>query len=189
MDKSLALELAEFLPKAWEQTRLSKAQSPPEHEFYKRMRGIERNQKEPYYPFWFFLAARWGADHPTLAPIHKDMSNLWDIEFPTTSMKDRVRGFKAAIESADKPSVIEAVTEYAPDLPSKAMYVADRLQDTVGELQDTRKKLKKDIESSNNDLAATNLRMDKVMDTCALVLSIFATAEGEKRKDGSEDEA
>lgn len=243
MERSLALELAEFLPKAVEQSPISKVKLPTEHEFYKRLRGIECSQKDLYYPYWVFLAAHWGAGHPSLDPIRKDMSKLWEVEFRTTTItypgdmpverqkahfhgrlfdssplgeiQRRAQGFKAAIEGDGKPSVIEAVTDYAPTLLNKAVLAGDgnslhrmlrdtqeqlqktqgqlretqkRLQDTAGELQETRKKHKNDIERSSKDLAATNLRVDKVMDTCALVLGILTAPEGEKRKDRSEEE-
>ncbi|KAI8680657.1 hypothetical protein NCS56_00471500 [Fusarium sp. Ph1] len=243
--KPLATELAEFLPKAWEQSLLSKAKLPVEHDFYKRMQGNERSQKELYYPYWFFLAVTWGASHPSLAPIREDMALLWGVEFPARfviypfgipierqqtlfhgglqdpsplcEIQRRAQGFRAAIEGVGKPSVIEAVTEYAPALLNKAVHTVDvgslhqelkdtreqlrktqgqlketqkQLQETNKELQETRKKLEKDIESSNKELTATNRRVDKVVDTCALVLSILTTPGGEKRKRHSEqDEA
>ncbi|KAJ4132542.1 hypothetical protein NW754_015359 [Fusarium falciforme] len=216
MDKLLAIELAEFLPKAWEQSLFSKVKSPEEHEFYQKMRGIARNQKELYYPYWFFLAVVWGPGHPSLTKIRNDMAALWGVEFPKIyihypygilverqkalfhggressmplcEIQRRVQGFKAAIEGVGRPSVIEAVTQYAPALLNKAVPADDlketqkRLQETNGELQEARKKLKNDIETSNKELAATNRRVDKVVDTCALVLSILTTPGGEKRK-------
>ncbi|KAI8682046.1 hypothetical protein NCS55_00458900 [Fusarium keratoplasticum] len=237
MDKLLAIELAEFLPKAWEQSLFSKVKSPEEHEFYRKMRGTARNQKELYYPYWFFLAAVWGPSHPSLTKIRNDMAALWGVEFPKTyihypygilverqkalfhggresftplcEIQRRAQGFKAAIEGVGRPSVIEAVTQHAPALLNKAVPADDveslyqklkdtqeqlhktqgqlketqkRLQETNGELQEARKKLKNDIETSNKELAATNRRVDKVVDTCALVLSILTTPGGEKRK-------
>ncbi|RSL49692.1 hypothetical protein CEP54_012285 [Fusarium duplospermum] len=235
--KPLADELAEFLPKAWEQSLPPKSSLPTEHGFYKRMRGTERNQKELYYPYWFFLAVTWGAFHPDLSPIRKDMAALWGLDSPHSfifyptgipvgrhtalfhgglqdptplcEIQRRAQGFKAAIEGAGNPSVIEAVKEYAPTLLNKAAHTDDmeslhrklkdtheqlqktqgqlketqkRLQETNDELQKTRKKLKNDTENSNKDLAAVNRRVDKVVDTCALVLSILTTPGGEKRK-------
>ncbi|WAO87243.1 Hypothetical protein NCS54_00454700 [Fusarium falciforme] len=237
MDKLLAIELAEFLPKAWEQSLFSKVKSPEEHEFYQKMRGTARNQKELYYPYWFFLAVVWGPGHPSLTKIRNDMAALWGVEFPKIyihypygilverqkalfhggressiplcEIQRRAQGFKAAIEGVGRPSVIEAVTQYAPALLNKAVPADDveslhrklkdtqeqlhktqgqlketqkRLQETDGELQEARKKLKNDIETSNKELAATNRRVDKVVDTCALVLSILTTPGGEKRK-------
>ncbi|EEU37171.1 uncharacterized protein NECHADRAFT_78363 [Fusarium vanettenii 77-13-4] len=236
MERSLARELAEFLPKAWEQFVSSNLKGPPtEHDYYKRMQGIERSQKELYYPYWFFLAAAFGVYHPTLAPIRKDMEALWGVQFPDNyihwppgipterqkalfhggpenptplcKIQRRAQGFKAAIQDAGRPSVIEAVTQYAPALLNQAVSTGDveslhrklkdtqeqlqktqaqlqetqkRLRETSGELEKTRKKLKTDIETSNKELAATNLRVDKVVDTCALVLSILAPPGGEK---------
>lgn len=245
MDKVLAIELAEFLPKAWEQSLFSKTKSPEEHEFYQKMRGTAPNQKELYYPYWFFLAAVWNPNHPSLTNIRNDMAALWGVKFPEAyisypygvpverqkalfhgglesstplcEIQRRAQGFKAAIEGVGRPSVIEAVTQYAPALLNKPAPTDDveslhrklkdtqeqlqktqgqlketqkQLQETNEELQETREKLKSDIETSNKELAATNLRVDKVVDTCALVLSILTTSRGEKRKHQPEqDEA
>ncbi|RTE81736.1 hypothetical protein BHE90_003732 [Fusarium euwallaceae] len=236
MDKALASELAEFLPRAWEQHVLSKVNFPAKHDFYKRMRGSGRDQKELYYPYWFFLAVTWGVNHPSLLPIRKDMAALWGVGFPDIysiyppgipaerqrvffhggpekpipllQMERRAQDFKAVIEGVGRPSVIEAVTKYAPALLKKAVPndeveslqrklkdtqeqlqktqgqlndTQKRLRETNDELQETRKKLKSDTESSSKDIAAVNLRVDKVVDTCALVLSILTTPGGEKR--------
>ncbi|UPK90836.1 hypothetical protein LCI18_001771 [Fusarium solani-melongenae] len=165
------------------------------------------------------------------------MALLWKVEFPTgfliypfgipierqqtlfhgglqnpTPLREiqrRAQSFKAAIEGVGKPSVIEAVTDYAPALLNKALHTGDigplhqelkdtreqlretqgqlketqkRLQETNKELQEARKQFEKDILSSNKELAATNRRVDKVVDTCALVLSLLTTSGGEKRK-------
>ncbi|KAI8722691.1 hypothetical protein NCS52_00413500 [Fusarium sp. LHS14.1] len=236
MHRSLVRELAEFLLKAWRQFVSSDLKGPPtEHDYYKRMQGIERSQKELYQSYWFFLATAFGANHPNLAPIRKDMEALWGVQFPDNyiiwpadipterqkalfhggpenptplcKIQRRAQGFKAAIQDAGRPSVIEAVTQYAPALLNQSVSTGDveslhrklkdtqeQLQKTQGQLQETqrrfretsgelvkiRKKLKTDIETSNKELAATNLRVDKVVDTCALVLSILTPPGGER---------
>ncbi|KAM0424947.1 hypothetical protein ACHAPT_009748 [Fusarium lateritium] len=60
----------------------------------------------------------------------------------------------------------------------------EQLQKTQEQLQDTQKQCKDlegKVESSNNDLAAMNRRVDKVVDTCALVLSILTAPTGGER--------
>ncbi|KAF4966583.1 hypothetical protein FSARC_5747 [Fusarium sarcochroum] len=51
--------------------------------YYKRLRGQNGNVKHLSYAYWFYLAACWGPDHPHLRGIRKEMSNLWDVTFPT----------------------------------------------------------------------------------------------------------
>lgn len=255
MNRPLAEELAKFLPVAWGESRLNRVGFPAQHKFYISLRRGSTGSKDLYYPHWFYMAIRWGPDHPTLAPLRKDMSTLWNFEFPKYSvifpgniptwrqkllfhgkradstplseMEDRIQGFKAAIEGTDKPSIIEAVAEYAPGLLNKAVHndgvesLDKKLEDTQKQLQKTREELteaqgqlkktgeqlkatqdqlqkteqkcnvlEKNAENSNKDLAATNRRVDKAMETCALVLSILTAPGGEKRKAKSEqDEA
>ncbi|RMJ07395.1 hypothetical protein CDV36_013013 [Fusarium kuroshium] len=250
MNNPLASELAEFLPNAWKNwtAQVRKPNFATQDVFYSELRGTHGGRKILYYPHWFFMAACWGPAHFQLAPIRKDMSALWGVEFPTSSvfypanipawrqkalffgkraedtsfheMEDRVEGFKAAIEDVDKPSIIEALTEYAPGLRNKAAYGNDakelrnQLRDTRKQLEETQGKLegtqtqlrnakerlriaeeriedterqlretktKCDSLCSKDDLITTNRRVDKVVETCALVLSILTTPGGEKR--------
>ncbi|KAL2689159.1 hypothetical protein Neosp_003211 [[Neocosmospora] mangrovei] len=245
MDEPLASELAEFLPDAWRRwCQDPKVNLITQHSFYNQLRGTQGHTKRLCYPQWFFLAAAFGASHPTLAPIREDMSALWGVSFPADQifypanvpawrqealfsgkrpkdtsfheMEDRVEGFKAAIEDVDKPSIMDALTQYAPGLRGKAAYghyvkdlredlkdtrqqlqvAQDQLKDTQTQLRNAEERLDKIQEDlrraeerlqetnlcSKDDLMATNRRVDKLVETCAVLLGILTAPGGEKRE-------
>lgn len=136
-------------------------------------------------------------------------------------MEDRVEEFKAAIEDVDKPSIMDALTGYAPGLRRKAAYghyvkdlredlkdtrqqlqvAQDQLKDTQTQLRNAEERLdniredlrraedrlqetktKYDNLCSKDDLMATNRRVDKLVETCAVVLGILTAPGGEKRE-------
>ncbi|KAJ3527023.1 hypothetical protein NM208_g10914 [Fusarium decemcellulare] len=41
------------------------------------------NKKKLYYPTWFVLAACYGPDYEELRALRREMSDLWDVDFPT----------------------------------------------------------------------------------------------------------
>ncbi|KAF5009741.1 hypothetical protein FDECE_4087 [Fusarium decemcellulare] len=175
MYPSLAAQLARKLPKFMEITKENQLSSPKQHPLYSLMRGTgESKEKRVTYPSWFFLATVFGANHPELQAIRKDMSKLWgadfpknNVTFPSVPYDDQRQCFNGKRSTAKaeptKPSKTKSRSKTKSKAKSKSSALATKntlsieteLQPTEASFVSTTASLFASVDGTPNDCSGT----------------------------------